>query len=142
VPHKDWLTGSDIATLIEQLAPGVNDNASLDIDTMRTTLLLNRVETATRQKANETMNAYVPHILDPFHKDRVDTFDSDIAASRDVVEKALFERFSGYKKEEALWKKIENKVYTVMNRIVTDIQQKVNDHKGKEFVSTFRLSDL
>jgi hypothetical protein len=138
VPRSDRLTGSDIATMVEQLVPGVNDNASLDIDTMRTALLLNRVETATLLKANETMNAYVLHIRDPFHKDRVDTFDSDIAASRDVVEKALFERFSGYRKEEALWKKIENKVYTIMNRIVTDIQQEVNNRKGKEFVSIFR----
>jgi hypothetical protein len=142
VPDSDRLTGSDIATLIDQLVPGVNDNASLDIDTMRTSLLLNRVETATLQKANEMMNVYASHILDPFHQDRVDAFDRDIAVSRQGAEKALFERFSGYKNEESLWKKMEKKVYTVMNRIVTDIQQKVNDRKGKVCVPIFRVSDL
>ena len=130
VPTSARWTGSEIATTLEQMLPSINANAKIDIPTMRSALLLNKVKAAVVTAKPLLVAQFDQHVRDPFHKDLVGKLLPDLTTARAAAEESLLKQFRGHESEATVWPQIKTAIAAAFDSITTEILNGVEEKKG------------
>lgn len=130
MPDSARLTGSDLSVLLQKLLPAVNANADIDIPTMRTAVLLNKVKAEIGKRKSALAKQFAPHIANPYQADLVNKLTTTLASSRSDTESALLDQFRDHQDEAALWRQVQATVRNELDAIIADIDNQVAHSKN------------